>query len=60
MTPTRKTLYQGHCSDTRVRVAWGDQRRSRLLPCIYGAPNDIPTTLVDKTCTMKHTASHSP
>jgi hypothetical protein len=52
MTPTRKTLFRGHYSDRGVRVAWGDQRRSRLLQGIYGVPNDIPTTSVDKTCTI--------
>jgi hypothetical protein len=52
MTPTRKTLSRGHCSDREVRVAWEDQHRSRLLQGIYGVPNDIPTTSVDKTCTI--------
>jgi hypothetical protein len=52
MTPTRKTLFQGHYSDRGVRVAWGDQRQSRLLQGFYGVPNDIPTTSVDKTCTI--------
>ncbi len=31
---------------------WGDQRRFRFLQGIYGVPNDIPTTSVDKTCTI--------
>ena len=53
MTPTRRTLFRERCSDRGVLVAWGDQRRYRLLQGIYGALNGIPTnsdTSVDIAC----------